>query len=37
MANLVDDLGQEMQYLPGTAGLVQDIDKSVMVVLRDGR
>ena len=37
MANLVDDLGQEMLYLPGTASLVQDIDKRVMVVLRDGR
>ncbi|KAL5261012.1 hypothetical protein ACHWQZ_G006907 [Mnemiopsis leidyi] len=37
MSNLVDDLGQEMLYLPGTASLVQDIDKRVMVVLRDGR
>jgi len=37
MSNLVDDLGQEMLYLPGTASLVQDIDKHVMVVLRDGR
>ena len=37
MANLVDDLGQEMLYLPGTASLIQDIDKRVMVVLRDGR
>ena len=26
-----------MLYLPGTASLVQDIDKRVMVVLRDGR
>ncbi|XP_063685216.1 U6 snRNA-associated Sm-like protein LSm1 [Bolinopsis microptera] len=37
MSNLVDDLGQEMLYLPGTAALVQDIDKRMMVVLRDGR
>lgn len=37
MANLVDEFGQELLYLPGTASLIQDIDKKVMVVLRDGR
>lgn len=27
----------EQNYLPGTASLIEDVDKQIMVVLRDGR
>merc|ERR1712008_584070 len=36
---LLDSLLQEMSlsYLPGTASLIEEIDKKLMVLLRDGR
>merc|ERR1712228_586815 len=37
MSNTLDDSGTSISYLPGTASLVEEVDKKQMVVLRDGK
>merc|ERR1712228_471465 len=37
MSNTLDDSGTSISYLPGTASLVEEVDRKQMVVLRDGK